>query len=307
MMDDLGSPDERRRRAMMMDGLYKRGKYGGRIALFLCIGIVFGSMVFSAAAGRAESAPGTSFDVVAPSGVLFVGEQLEYNVSYSIFSLGTVKLEIVDTAQKNGVTVFRAKAFMDSYSGVPFVNLHWIFYSEIDPHLYSHFFSGIDNKDSNNVSYSNYAFDYSHDRVFVERGIRQEHDSTIKTTDTISSTYQDGLSLFYYARGNVHSNGPENIPTFVSEKKVNTYINFTNTKTSSEIDAVKYPIETVEFEGRADFVGIFGLTGGFSGWFSNDEAAVPIVAKMKVILGSIRLELVKWNRPGWVPPRAHEE
>jgi hypothetical protein len=78
-------------------------------------------------------------------------------------------------------------------------------------------------------------------------------------------------------------------------------------KTSTEIDAVKYPVETIEFDGRADFVGIFGLTGGFSGWFSNDEAAVPIIAKMKVILGSIRLELVKWNRPGWVPPRAHEE
>jgi hypothetical protein len=75
-------------------------------------------------------------------------------------------------------------------------------------------------------------------------------------------------------------------------------------KTSCEIDAVEYPIDTIEFDGRAEFVGIFGLTGGFSGWFSNDEAAIPIVAKMKVILGSVRVELKRWNRPGWVPPRA---
>ena len=306
-MDDFGSPDESRRRSILMEWFFKKGRYKDMHCSFSFQWILFGSMIFSAASGRAESTAEANVDMAAPSGMFFVGERLEYEVSYSIFSLGTVKVEIVDTAQRNGATVFRAKALMDSYSGVPFVNLHWIFYSEIDPHFYSHFFSGVDNKDTNNVSYSDYSFDYPRDRVFVERGIRQQHDSATKTTDTISCTYQDGLSLFYYARGNVHSNEPENIPTFVNEKKVNTYINFTNKKTSTEIDAVKYPVETIEFDGRADFVGIFGLTGGFSGWFSNDDAAVPIVAKMKVILGSIRLELVKWNRPGWVPPRAHED
>ncbi len=107
-------------------------------------------------------------------------------VSYSIFSLGRVKLEILNTVQRNGVTVFRAKAHMDSYSGVPFVNLHWIFYSEIDPQLFSHFFSGVDNKDSTNASYSNYSFDYERNRVLVERGARQQLDSTERSTDTIS-------------------------------------------------------------------------------------------------------------------------
>ena len=306
-MNDLSSPGEHRRRLGFGGLFFKELKRKNFIVSFLCLVTLFGSILLSAKPGKAKSSFDSDVNLVAPSGMFFVGERLEYEVSYSIFALGTVKIEIVDTAQKNGVTVFRAKAFMDSYSGVPFVNLHWIFYSEIDPHLYSHFFSGVDNKDSSNVSYSNYSFDYSHNLVFIEQGIRQQHDSAAKATDTISSTYQDGLSLFYYARGNVHSNKAENVPTFVSGKKVNTYINFLNKKTSSEIDAIKYPVETIEFEGRADFVGIFGLTGGFSGWFSNDEAAVPIIAKMKVILGSVRLELIKWNRPGWVPPRASVE
>ncbi len=287
--------------------IFRKRKRSTITLTFLCITIIGGSLFFSVKQGNAVTPPEMSIDLPASSGMLFVGERLEYEVSYSIFSLGTVKIEILDTAQRNGATVFRAKAYMDSYSGVPFVNLHWIFYSEIDPQLYSHFFSGVDNKDSNNVSYSNYSFNYARNRVYVERGVRHMGDSTTKTTDTISTAYQDGLSLFYYARGKVHSNGSENVPTFVNEKKVNTYINFLNKKKPSEIDAVKYPIETIEFDGRADFVGIFGLTGGFSGWFSNDEAAVPVIAKMKVILGSIRLELVKWNRPGWVPPRAAED
>lgn len=90
----------------------------------------------------------------------------------------------------------------------------------------------------------------------------------------------------------------------MNEQKVVTYINFMDKKATCEIDAVEYPVDTIEFDGRAEFVGIFGLTGGFSGWFSNDEAAIPIVAKMKVILGSVRIELMRWDRPGWVPPRA---
>ena len=306
-MNDLDSPEGHRGRSKVTAWFFRKRKRKTVTVSFLCTAIVCGSFFFSVPRGNAVTPSETGVDLPAPPGVLFVGERLEYEVSYSIFSLGTVKIEILDTAQRNGATVFRAKAYMDSYSGVPFVSLHWIFYSEIDPQLYSHFFSGVDNKDSNNVLYSNYSFNYERNRVYIERGGRRQGDSTTKATDTISKTYQDGLSLFFYARGNVHSNSSENVPTFVNEKKVNTYINFLNKKTSSEIDAVKYPIETVEFEGRADFVGIFGLTGGFSGWFSNDEAAVPVIAKMKVILGSIRLELVKWNRPGWVPPRATEE
>jgi hypothetical protein len=66
-------------------------------------------------------------------------------------------------------------------------------------------------------------------------------------------------------------------------------------------------VDVVHFEGRADFEGIFGMTGDFEGWFSNDEARVPILAKMKVIIGNIRIELTKWNREGWKPPKFVEQ
>jgi len=262
-------------------------------------------MVVAIPQGEAMNAPPAA-DTPAVPGMLAVGETLEYEVSYSIFALGKVKLQVLDTARRNGALVYRAQAYMDSYN-VPFVNLHWLFYSELDPDLYSRYFSGVDLKDSSSVSYANYAFDYDDSCIRIEEGIRHQKGSIKKKSDTISTIYQDGLSLFYFARGNVHANREMNVPTFVDGKKVNTYINFMDKETSSEIDAVKYPIGTIEFNGRADFVGIFGLTGGFSGWFSNDEAAIPIVAKMKVIIGSIRLELVKWDRPGWVPPHAAKD
>lgn len=286
-------------------------RFGGRGFRTLVPGLFFLLLLLAASLTNrpvtASPREEASFSFSAPEGMFFVGEKLEYEVSYSIFSLGKVRLEVIDSASRMGRVVYRAKAFMDSYAGVPFVNLHWVFYSEIDPRMYSHFFSGVDTKDSGNISYSDYSFDYAHGQVHVEKGIRQHQGSVRNGFDTISTEYQDGLSLFYYARANVHSNTEINVPTFVNEKKVNTFINFMNKKTSSEVDAVKYPVETIEFNGRADFVGIFGLTGGFTGWFSNDAAAIPIVAKMKVLIGSIRVELVEWNRPGWIPPPAAED
>ena len=45
------------------------------------------------------------------------------------------------------------------------------------------------------------------------------------------------------------------------------------------------------------------LKGSFEGWFSDDEARIPIVSKMNVYVGNVVIELVKWKRPGWVPPR----
>ena len=45
----------------------------------------------------------------------------------------------------------------------------------------------------------------------------------------------------------------------------------------------------------------------FQGFFSDDEAAVPIRAEAKVIVGSIVVELEEWERPGWIPPVAAEQ
>ena len=101
-MNDFGSPEGCRRRSILIEWFFKRGGYKTRIVFFLCSGILLGSMIFSAASGRAESTTDANVDMVAPSGMFFVGERLEYEVSYSIFALGTVKVEIVDTAQRNG-------------------------------------------------------------------------------------------------------------------------------------------------------------------------------------------------------------
>jgi len=182
--------------------------------------------------------------------------------------------------------------------------LHAVFESVIDSLSFSrHFVGKMRQNDYSNVS--RYTFEYDKNRVLMESS---EKDSVDVKRDTmsISAPCQDGLSLYFFARDRLYSNASIDIPTIVTEKKVNTHVDFRNEETSVEIDAVDYPVDVVHFEGTADFVGLFGLTGGFQGWFSNDEARIPILAKLKVLIGNVTVELMEWRRSGWSPPRARE-
>lgn len=257
----------------------------------------------SSEAEAAESEP-VIFQISDDPGVFVIGEELEYNVSYTIFDLGKVRFTVMDTISKSNKTVYVVKAFVDSYDGVPFVDLHQVFYSQMTSDPYSMLFNISNTANPKETPYTQYTFDYTNQKVSYEMGKKPQNSISKKGTESVAAVQQDGLSLFYYARAHCHQLKKESIPIFVNEKSYFTQFNFMNKIESQEIDAVTYPIETIEFDGTADFTGIFGLTGYFKGYFSNDNAAIPIVAKMKVILGSIHIELIRWKRPGWIPPKA---
>lgn len=253
---------------------------------------------------QASEFEATTFEFQAPAGMFLKGEELLYEVSYSLFDLGTVKVAVVDSYERDGKTCYKAKAYVDSYSGVPFVSVHAVFYSDMLPNAFSNYFSVYETKNPEEMKYTKYQFDNQKKIATYEKGIAPQGKITKSGSTPITGLISDGLSIFFFARLNINQRKMINIPTFVDEEVVNTSFNFLNKKESQEIDAVKYPVETIEFEGHSDYVGFFGMTGGFQGFFSADEAAIPIVAKMKVVVGSVHIELIKWNRPGWTPPAA---
>ncbi|MFN0157874.1 MAG: DUF3108 domain-containing protein [Bacteroidota bacterium] len=238
------------------------------------------------------------------SSILVEGEELVYNVRYGPFDLGQVRFRVSGKSKDGGFEVQYGRALIDSYEGVPFVDLHATYESWMDSLLYPHKFMGR-SKEDGSWQFGRYRFDYQNKRVIMETGRR---DTVVEKLDTLSlpQKLHDGLSLFFFARQQVLSGKKMNISTLINEELVNTYIDFYGKRTSVEIDAVDYPIDVIEFNGKAEFVGIFGLTGDFEGWFSNDDARVPILAKMKVIIGSVTLELMEWKRPGWNPQRGIE-
>lgn len=252
----------------------------------------------------------SSDSTVTADPLLEVGEDLEYKVSYSFFSIGTIRIQLIEKNNKNGRNEYKARAIIDSNPSLSWlVDLHIRFYSEMDGEIFSYGWIG-DDSTKNEVNYRRLTFEYDSGRVFFERGKKLRTGERLpESVDTVRTAEkcQDGFSLFYLARKHVRQKRQMNIPTFIENKQVNTFINFMNARTDVDIDAVEYPVEVVEFDGKAGYVGVFGLTGGFSGWFSNDEARIPIIARMNVILGSIKVELVSWKRLGWKPPRYVEK
>ena len=229
------------------------------------------------------------------------GEELAYNVRYGPLDLGQIRISVLSSWMEGGAPVYHSRGLIDSYKGVPFVDLHAVYETVMDSSIHSLRFSG-KTKDGDHWDFGRYAYSRERSLCLIEMG---ERDSVITRRDTLvlPGPYQDGLSLFFAAREYLFANRSMNFRAVVSEKVVNARIDFRNDRQSVEIDAVDHPVDVVHFEGEAEFVGLYGMTGGFEGWFSNDDARIPILAKLKVLIGSVTVELMAWKRAGWAPPR----
>ena len=233
----------------------------------------------------------------------YPGEELEYEVSFLGIKLGTIKMITEATQTLNGKTVYKMKAYIDSRPGIPFVDLHSVYESWMDNSAtYSHQFSANTKQSENSWMYDKYVFDYDHTVIQMEKFEDKKFKS--KKSITTPKKWNDGCSLFFTARQLLFAKKSIKIPTVVQEDTVFTTIAFSGRGENITIDAVDYPIKTTYFNGEANWTGIYGITGKFEGWFSTDDARVPIRAKMKLYVGNATIELVKWKRGSWQPPKA---
>lgn len=249
-------------------------------------------------AGTALSAPqDTTADAVFQA-----GEELTYNVTYAGINLGQIRLRLSDTVSVSGGRAFHARGLIDSYRSIPFVELHTVYEDCIAPAGYSEWFLSKTKHNTHWIVYS-YRFNYPERRVVLEKSFDTAVAVVGRDTLRIDTACQDGLSLFYSARKFLQPGSHARFPSVVSEKKGYANIEVSREREHETIDAIDYPVRLIHAAGSAHFVGVYGLSGDFEGWFSDDAARVPVIAKLKVFIGSIRLELMKWKRDGWAPPR----
>ena len=230
---------------------------------------------------------------------LVVGEDFTYVVKYAFFRLGEVKIKVVEKTNINNISVYKTEAYIDSYPDLPFVSIHQVYESYIDSTYFPlRFFARIFGKDTVFVKYS--FIDDS--KIEVQKGRLGNYDLWIDSTAYVKKRFQDGLSILFYAMMNQGKERTLIVPCFVNEKEETAKINYYSEREAVSIDSVDYEIDCLRLDGETDFVSVYGLTGYFEGWFSNDSFSVPILAKMHVIIGSITLELIKWNENLWNPP-----
>ncbi|MBI1808229.1 MAG: DUF3108 domain-containing protein [Ignavibacteria bacterium] len=241
------------------------------------------------------------------SGMICPGEELTYEVRWWAFKLGQIRLKILDSKIKDGQIYHSAAAFINSYDGLPFVDVHAIDSTQMDSSFYSLGFQALEKK--NDIWLTERSrYDRHHKKLIIERSLQKDaysSPSTQPTFDTLSikrEPFHDGLSILYFARANIHRSSSIRVPTIVYGKLGRTTFPGNNKSTTMEIDALKAPVRVIEVEGIAEFEGLYGFTGDFKGWFSDDVAAVPIKAELEVLIGSVTLELQSWKRQYWKIP-----
>ncbi len=231
------------------------------------------------------------------------GEELQYKVKWSFFRIGTIIIRTQRDTSSAESTQYRVVMIVESNPDLFFVKVHDYNESLMSTtNIMSKIFSG-KHCNGNNCHEIHFTYDEVQRRVFYSETSAKEK---LARTDTLNNAppYVDGASLFFFTRVQSHSGKVLNVPTMASGEIRNTMLDFTGPIEDIEIGASNFPIRTQRYTGVADWKGgtSAGLTGEFTGWISDDSAAIPIQAEMKVFLGSVRLELEKWHRPGWVPP-----
>ena len=233
------------------------------------------------------------------------GEELNYVVYYGFIKLGEVKMILSGKTEENGEIIYRAKSTMKSYSGIPFVSLNSVFETEMvfdGKDVFSRKFKAIEKKEDGEIVIE-YNFHYDSDFVHVRKDNlgKTELDKDIKFNKNVK--FQDGLSLFYEARLNSFSKDNSIIPVFMNENETSVSYYFSSKPEEISISAFDDDQNAIRCNGNANFTGVFGLTGEFAGWFSNDPARIPLKSLLNVVIGNVTLELDSYKRNDWKPGR----
>jgi len=236
-------------------------------------------------------------------GIIYPGEELTYRVSYLGITLGTIKTLTEPWTTLNGKKVAKVKVFIDSHPNIPFVSLHSVYESWMDENVtHSYKFNANTKIDDNTWEFDQYVFDYDAGIISTDK---YRNRVKVKSQEFKSSKkFNDGSSILFAARRMATSKKVYRLPSLIMDDTVATVANFQAKQESVSIDAASYPVKCLYFNGDANWTGIYGLTGRFEGWFSDDEARVPVRAYMKVYVGSVTIELQSWKRGTWQPPRA---
>lgn len=230
------------------------------------------------------------------------GEELYYEVYYAFINVGWVKFNTEKVIGKKDTYECRAK--LKSNDAVPFINVDYEFKSriEINNNTVRPVYFESRELDDSKVAVITYNFNYDSGFVDIKKvGFNSQIEYSKRLwTRTI---FQDGLSIFYFARYNFTGTQRLNIPVLINQDSIGVALNYNTDKTDVNVDDIKYDISSLLLEGNTDYELVYGLTGNFEGWFSNDNSKIPLKAKFKVKIGNVTLELKSWKRQSWTPPK----
>jgi len=231
---------------------------------------------------------------------LHISDEFTYIAKYAFLKLGELRIKVYARDTVNEKVIYKSVAYIDSYEGLPFVDLHQTYESWFDSSLRPIYFHARMFHE-NDTSYTKYYFKEDN-QVHILKGKSHEQKASLDTVVYLESSYQDGLSILFFVRFNTKRNESLVVPCFVNEDTASTIVNYYSDQHDVSIDAINYDVDCIKIDGETMFTGIFGLSGYFEGWLTKDEYQVPVAAELEVMIGHISIELMEWNKYKWQPP-----
>lgn len=220
-------------------------------------------------------------------------EVFTYEVRYSLFKLGEVKVEVVGDTLYKGRKSWYIRTIITSNPAIPFVgkeeNWYNSIFTETDslPRAQLYWRDNVDDEKYDDIRYE---FDQSANKVYM-----REEDSRRDTLD-LESYGSSGQMSFIIGRLYAGTETSLRLPVYINMKKG--YITITNTKKieAREYEAFEEPVSTYFSEGQTSIEGPFGFTGKFKSWYLADDLRVPLEAHVKVWLGNVRVKLINYYK-----------
>lgn len=214
------------------------------------------------------------------------GETLQYLVHYGIINGGYAMLKLSDFEIK-GKKYFHAVA--SGYSiGIAdkLFKVRDVYETFVDKE------TGLPIKAIRNISEGNYKL---YDEVLFNR-INNTIISSRKGKMPVSENTMDVLSAFYFARNNYFKNLKHGdtitIDTYFDDRVLTLQIRYKGTET---IKSNFGKINCLKFSPVVEPGRIFDTPDDLTIWISNDNNFLPIRAQLDLIVGSVKVDLVKFS------------
>lgn len=243
-------------------------------------------------------------EMVRSTKVFQAGEELQYAVRWKFIRLGTIIIRTAADSSRGDLNQMKITMVVESNPDIGVVDIREHNETVMDPvDLRSLRYRARHITGEECIDISSTLDQARHCNAYSVVDARTRKVLVVDTTWNVGN-YVEGPSLLMLTRAVSQSRGAFNIPTLIDGKVSTTILTFAGDREDVDIDAIDRPVRTQRYTGEALWSGGTSavLSGDFTGWLSDDEAAIPVKAELSVLIGSITLELESWVRQGWVPP-----
>jgi hypothetical protein len=235
-------------------------------------------------------------------------EYLRYSVSYLGIRIGTIEVRnngLIDDESPGIGRIEDTRITLRTFSGIPFLSVLTEFVSRTDGEGYFVESTTFD-RQKGEWAYYQAVRDTGTHEIIVERGYSKEitADSVYNVEiDTIQSTYpvHDALTFLSLLRASVDGDTTMTVEVLIDRDIENIRIDMPVNVDTIKVRAFEDPIESYHVTGSIEFTAIHGLSRKYQTWVSRDGNRVPLLGRVHIAIGSVKIELETYTKSEMTP------